>query len=555
VDDAESALRQAIEDVAQLPDCNYDDLNDAIAAYEEIEDVIDTNYTPASVTDSNVKALYQAAKDVNTEMLDDEAGVNQGVIDAAASALSEALEALVPKADKTALKTAIDGAPTLTEDIATAESWGDYETALAAAKGVYDDDNASVSDVTTATTNLNAAKNLESRPICKYDDLTNALALTPTKDQSEYSEVTWNAYNEAKLEAQAISLSLINNKAGTNQKLVDDAAAKLALAFSRLRGNGCTITTFVCTQEHYMKNDVVSFAFTSSMTDIAKVQVVHDGYTMTYDRSNAAVTSIVNNGDGTETWYINIKIYNDGEFVYSARAKSFNAAGGWDDDYIDFYGKTSTGDDAEVKSVSAIVGEKAVTTFTTNDTVTLQIVAGKDTQRVRFTDSLRKTTMTLSTPKKINEDGTKVYEVTRKLSEVREYTFKLDTADSTNKWTASDKTLVLNVTKYVPAPVLPTTGDYKDAVISVDASNRVLRFRPQTFTVVTDKNASGFRLVDKNGTVAASVRTGGVVNGDQTTWTLTKYYSAANSITYRVEALFGKTWIDSGKTISFTVAY
>ena len=187
--------------------------------------------------------------------------------------------------------------------------------------------------------------------------------------------------------------------------------------------------------------------------------------------------------------------------------------------------------------------------------MTLRVVAGKDTKKVRFTDTTRNQTMTLSTPTSVNKDGTKVFEITRRLTEPRAYTYTIDSANSANEWMSSGKTINVAVTKYVAPVVLPTTGDYKDAVISVTANERVLRFTPQTFTVVTDKNASGFRLVDKKGNAVATQKTGGVTEGDQTTWTLSKTYTTMGTVTYKVQALFGKTWVDSGKTVTFTVAY
>ncbi len=551
VDTATNNLLAAIDGVTGLPACDYTELNAQIAAYEALDF---TAYTPNSVTASDVTAKYAAAGEVEADMLADEAGENQAIIDAAATALKNAIDALVLKGDKTNLIAEIAAAPAMDEDTATEDSWAAYQAELVDAQAVVDDENADQKAVDDELAALVAAKALVARDLCNYEALDTALALVPAKEESEYTASTWAAYADAKAEAEAVARDLVNNKAGTNQKLIDDAAAKLTAAYNRLRTNGCSITSFTCLQEHYMKNDVVTFAFHTKDKGYAKIQVVHDGETMTYDRDNPAVEDITDNGDGTETWHINIKIYSD-EINYSARAKVFNAEGGWDTDYIDYIGQTSTGDDAEVKSTCAIVNGEEVTAFTTNDSVTLRIVAGKDTRRVRFTDTTRNLTMTLSTPKSVNEDGTKVFEVTRKLGEARDYTYAIDTADSTNKWTRSDVTLNVSVSKYVAPQVVPSTGSMDDVVISVSASDRVLRFAPQTFTVVTDKNASGFRLVDKAGNAIATQKADGVTDGDQTTWTLTKYYSATGTFTYKVQALYGKTWLDSDKTVTFTVAY
>ena len=555
VDTAANNLLAAIDGVTKLADCDYTALNNAIAAY----DALDLNaYTPNSVTASDVAAKAEAAKAVPAGLLNDEQGANQGTINAAATALNDAIDALVAKGDKTELIAEIAAAPDMDEDTATDDSWNAYQAELVAAQAVVDDDNAVQQDVDDAKAALVAAKELVSRGLCDYDALDAALALAPEKDADEYTEASWAAYADAKAAAEDIARDLIDNKAGTNQASVNDAAAALEEAYNNLTVKDCSILSFTCMHDHYKKNEVVTFAFVVNGQNFAKIQVVHDGdQTLTYERGNAAVQDIVANDDGTETWYINIKIYSDGEFTYKARAKYSNspAERGWDPDYINYNGATSTGDDAEVKSVAAIVNGEEVTAFTTNDTVTLRVVAGKDTRRVRFIDTTRGLTMTLSSPKEVNLDGTKVFEISRKLGEPRDYTYAIDTADSTNKWTRSDETLSVSVSKYVAPAVVPSTGNWDDAVISVDASARVLRFQAQTFTVVTDKNASGFRLVDKNGNAIATQKADGVTEGDQTTWTLVKYYSAIGTFTYKVQALYGKTWVDSGKTVTFTVAY
>ncbi len=553
VDTATNNLLAAIDGVTPLGTCDYTELNNQIAAYEALNF---EDYTPNSVTASDVTAKYAATGEVEADLIADEAGENQAIIDAAANELKAAIEALVLKGDKTELIAEIAAAPAMDEDTATEDSWNAYQDELVEAQAVVDDENADQAAVDAAKAELVAAKELVSRELCDYTALDAALALVPEKDESEYTAETWNAYAAAKAEAEQVDKNLVNNKAGTNQQLIDDAAAKLTTAYNHLRGNGCSITSFTCTQEHYMRDDVVTFAFVTKGQGYAKIQVLREnGATLTYDRKNGAVDHIDKNDDGTETWYINIKIYNNGEFVYQARAKVFNAEGGWDTDYIDFNGKTSTGDDATVKSAGAFVNDVEVTAATTNDTIVLRAVVGKDTRRVRFVNPANNTTLTLSTPKSVNEDGTKVFEINRKLQPV-DYTYLIDTADSTNKWTRSDATVSVSVTKYVAPTVLPTTGDINDAVISVDASPRVLRFSPQTFTVVTDANASGFRLVDaKTGSVVATQKADGVTEGNQTTWTLVKYYSTTGTFTYKVQAKFGTAWVDSGKTVTFTVAY
>ena len=151
VDAAAADLVTATAGLAYIG-ADYTALNTLVAAYE----ALDLNaYTPASVTASDVVAKYNAAKAVDANLTIDQ----QATIDAAASALETALNALVAKADKAALAAAITTAQGKVEADYTPESWleADLANAIAAATAVYDDDNAAQTAVDEQVTALETA--------------------------------------------------------------------------------------------------------------------------------------------------------------------------------------------------------------------------------------------------------------------------------------------------------------------------------------------------------------------------------------------------------------
>ncbi|HBL41687.1 MAG TPA: hypothetical protein DDY98_09130, partial [Ruminococcaceae bacterium] len=444
VDDAESALRQAIEGVELLPDCDYDDLNDAIADYEEIEDVIDTNYTPESVSATDVKALYQAAKEVNMEMLDDEAGVNQGIIDAAASALSEALGGLVPKADKTALATEIAGDPTLTEDIATKDSWDNYTAVLAEAQEVYDDDNATEEEVADAITDLAAAKTLTSRGLCNYDALNTALGLTPELDEEAYTTSSWKAYSDAKTAAVAIDKNLVDNKAGTNQASITDAAEKLTTAFNALAISKSNIVSAEYAADTYYAKGTMTYTFKINGA-ATKIQVIApNGATQTYDRYHAKVAIKSFNAQGQEVDYATE------EPAYETWTLDLNLAAGnykviakygkvWDKEGLELNLEYATYTPA-ISSGAAVGGEQVSKTIAINakrgSAVTFTVTTPKDVMKLQLALANGKTS-TYTTAYAVEQGDNLVWTITRTFRsvDVGECTIKAKTLSG---WTTPE---------------------------------------------------------------------------------------------------------------------
>ena len=102
--------------------------------------------------------------------------------------------------------------------------------------------------------------------------------------------------------------------------------------------DGCT------TSDAITKPRSAEVAATGAVGTMGQIRVTADGSpakilfknsresTFTYTHDNAAVQSITANGDGTETWVINLKVYRKTE-TYKAYAKY---ASGWTEDFVTF---------------------------------------------------------------------------------------------------------------------------------------------------------------------------------------------------------------------------
>ncbi len=218
--------------------CSYDELNAAIAKYD---DLTQADYTPASWTESAVEAAYAAAKAVPGDLMVDEAGANQAQIDNAAAALNAAIEKLVKKADKTALAAAINTAVDKTD--CTAASVAAYDDALATANSVNADENATQQAVNDATAALNSAiKGLTKLGKCDYSALDAAIALAPEKAEEYYDADLYAAWQAAKADAQAVTRDMVADEAGANQAAINAAADKLVAAYNALVPNALDVT-------------------------------------------------------------------------------------------------------------------------------------------------------------------------------------------------------------------------------------------------------------------------------------------------------------------------
>ena len=214
-DNAAAALNAAIAKLVKVAD------KAALAAAIAAAPTNAAGYTPDSWA-----PFAAALADANAVNAD--ANATQDAVNAAVAALAAAQGNLVEKADKSALADAIAGAESLDEADYTPESWAeaDLATAIADAKAVLADDNATAAAVADAIQLLrDAALNLVEK--ADTDALEDAIATLPEIKEEDATPETWAAYEAALAAAQ-----LVLDNPNATQDDVDAAEAALLAAIA-----------------------------------------------------------------------------------------------------------------------------------------------------------------------------------------------------------------------------------------------------------------------------------------------------------------------------------
>ncbi len=419
VDAAKDALvaAQALE---KLPKVDYSDLIDAMDQYEAKNEA---DWTPETWADA--KAAYDAAADILAEDLyADEEFVNEDRVNDATDALLTALNRLQKAVDKTALKAEIEKAASIEEDLATDATWMVYADALANANEVYEDAAATQDDVDDAAAELAAANAaLELRDLVNYDALDAALALVPEFEADAYTAKTWEAYEAAKAAAEKVDRALVDNKAGTNQKLVDDAAAALADAFAALKVNAANITNVEFDGERYYTPSSLEYAFTVNGA-ASKIQVLSpDGGTMTFDRRSSRVSIVSYNEAGEVVDYADEDpAYEIWTITFSLKAGDYQVRAKydytWDTEYYTWtveYDKYDTVTAAFTATSGDYVDATEIT-IAKGDVITFKAVTDVTAVKIRFVFADGGTSTYSQGYSVDNGDGTRTWTVVRKLS-------------------------------------------------------------------------------------------------------------------------------------------
>ena len=140
-------------------------LNDAIAGLEQIGDKTNLNAVIAEAetkaeedyTPNSWKAFQESLGSAKTVQADEDAGVSQ--VNAAAQALTEAMEGLIARADTAELAALVDQAKDIEQGDYTEESWDALQNAIAAAEEAIDNPNLSQTDINGQELNLRNAMN------------------------------------------------------------------------------------------------------------------------------------------------------------------------------------------------------------------------------------------------------------------------------------------------------------------------------------------------------------------------------------------------------------
>ena len=149
-----------------------------------------------------------------------------------ASAIAAAISEMEEKGDKTSLRALIEKADVCQESQYTPETWEPFQVALAAAKQVERDDNAGVSEVTRAVSELgNALEALVKR--ANTDELKTILEQASALKNEGYTQATWSALQQAIDHAQRVL-----DNANATQSEVDAQVQALQTAMDNLRKEG-----------------------------------------------------------------------------------------------------------------------------------------------------------------------------------------------------------------------------------------------------------------------------------------------------------------------------
>lgn len=226
IDAAANALNAAVNALVRRGDKSA--LNALIA---EVEALNPEDYTPE--TWAGVAEALADAKTVSNN-----ADAIQSEIDAAKDALAAAKDALVARADKDALNKLIAEVEALDEKAYTEDSWKGIPDALAAAKTVADDANATQEAVDAAKAAL--AKAVESLVASgNADELNKLIAEAKKEDLNKLTDKSADAIRDAIAKAEEVIA-----KRGT-QKELDEAYKNLKKALDKAvkKDNGKTPTT------------------------------------------------------------------------------------------------------------------------------------------------------------------------------------------------------------------------------------------------------------------------------------------------------------------------
>jgi len=173
------------------------ELADALVVYKQ------TYSTNPGYSEYMWDVLEKAIDDADTILTYDDYILTVTALEGAKAVIEDAIAALTP--DKTALKDAIADAIDYSESDWTTASWSVFTSALDYARSVYYDKNASLTEVTTAYSNLDAAITGLEEPLGDKSWLEGYIALFGTSPQSDFTaDGNFTAFEAAMNAAKAV---------------------------------------------------------------------------------------------------------------------------------------------------------------------------------------------------------------------------------------------------------------------------------------------------------------------------------------------------------------
>ena len=169
------------------------------------------------------EVVLNDAKDVSANE-----NVSQDAVDKACESLSKAIEEL--KFNKSQLKVVIDQVENKNSEDYTEESWEAFANALAEARSVFEDENATPESVDQAYRKLNEAINGLTVKVNK-PELKELIDKVQDKKSEDYTDASWDAFETALKEAKAV----LEDEAATSEQIsqayrkLDEAIKGLAV--------------------------------------------------------------------------------------------------------------------------------------------------------------------------------------------------------------------------------------------------------------------------------------------------------------------------------------
>lgn len=561
--EAVAALAQALRDAYAEFDPRFVDASaiaNAITAYGT------TEYS-AEYYDVDEYAAYTAAlaaaNDADfTGKPDTQA--NRDAVAKIADDLKVAFEALDARfLDTTPITDAIAACvPDYTEEYYDASVWANFQEVVSSGATIAEDykDAADTAEnrelVQYYVDEINAWYAKLVPQFVSYEKLEKAVAdyAQPEHPEFYYTPDSWAAYQDALAAAKDANenrpepLPAANDN---NQAAIDALADALENAYNELEAAVCHVISVTPLQENYVVNNWINFAVLVEGTP-AKIQLVKEsGVTSTYSPDTPQVVSITDNGDGTQTWVINRRVFEE-EYTEYAKAKMGR---NWDTGVVP-YDVKCTVEDAEVKSVEVTLDGEVVDTALRTDFPTVTIVTGPATKKVRLLDPVTGGSLTYAEPTSVNEDGTKVWVIVKQYYQVKQYDLDILFLGSTGTYVDSGLDLEINIVEERESQ-LPSTDKAEDAIYSAEvAKTRILKGSTQTFTYTTDKDCKAVRILNADGSVFRTIKTSTSVEDGVATWVYECAYNSLGERSYTAEALYGETWIaDVDSAVSFNIAY
>jgi hypothetical protein len=263
------SITVVFKETAQTPGEEPVDKTALDAAITAANTKVEADYTP------NSWSAFQSAL-TTAQAVADNTSATQEQVTNAENALTGAIDALVPRADKTALTAAVASAAAYTESEYTPESWQTLTTALTAAQDVLADDEATAGEVASAVSAINAAiagLAAQTPPEVPIDKTALDAAITAANEkvEADYTPNSWSALQSALTTAQAVT----DNDSATQEQATNAANALTAATDALVpRADKTALTEAITAASALRQADYTSSSWTAFANALTAAQSV-----------------------------------------------------------------------------------------------------------------------------------------------------------------------------------------------------------------------------------------------------------------------------------------